>query len=246
MHHAKRIHAAYELLQTETLNTGTFEEVRTLLSGINAKLDGTLAAAGKAYKQIEHLQKGDVVELTLEAIPDATPEDKKRKKAILFFLKFWKDLESEVARIEKELGHTDTNTPAKILSHAKGPLGIITLIAAVVAVMKVSEVSITIKNIDCQPIAPPTGFALNIPGLKVPSETIPSGGQAEAKLPPLQATVDATSSRNVQLKMYGMTFNFALESSGIQLFFNDKLLNGRLTSINLGSQKTHTLKVVCE
>lgn len=245
--HRKRLHAALELLDKRELNRATFDQVRTLLSGLNNKLDHTLESASKAYKQIEQMQKSDVVELVLESIPDVTPEDKKRKKAILFFLKFWKDLKSEVARIEKELNVHEgkAHSAAKIVSRAKGPLGLITLAALVVAVMKVTEVSVVIKNINCGPITPPTGIALNIPGLKVPSEAIRTGGEGLAKLPPLSATVDATQANNVQLKIYGMTFNFSLASSGINLYFNDKLLNGSMTSINLGEQKSHTLTIRC-
>lgn len=234
----KRIRAAQAIVSSKEISRNQFRELRTLISGINPKLDKILAQADKAFT-------GDVIELTLEHLPEMTPEQKKKKKALLLFLKYWKDLQSEIDRVEKELRANQPNTTGRILSAAKGPLGLITAVAALVAVMKVSEVSVTIKNIDCRPIAPPTGIALNIPGLKVPNETIPRGGEAIAKLPGLSATVDATSPNNIQLKIYGMTFNFNLESSGIRLFFDDKLLNGSSTTINLGEQKTHTLTIRC-
>lgn len=55
---------------------------------------------------------------------------------LLLLLRSWKDLRSEVARVRSELGQkshqqNQANTWVKILSSAKGPVGVITLVAVV-------------------------------------------------------------------------------------------------------------------
>jgi hypothetical protein len=245
---AKRLAAAQEILAAERIDKATFESFRKLLSGIDPKLDTVLSAAGKAFKQADQLLKGDVLELMLENIPDVTPEDKKRKKAILFFLKFWNDLKSEVARVEKEMSDakaTHTSPVGKIASLAKGPLGVITLIAVAVVALKATEVSVRIQNVGCKPITPVTNMSVRIPGLTLPNETIAPGGEGVAKIPPLTARVDATDPNLVRLNMYGMTFDFSLESTDIRLIFDGKTLNGEVTTIRLGEMKEHVLSIQC-
>lgn len=243
----KRLQAAHAILQVKTIDRATFDSLKTLLSGVHPRIDKILGEAGKAFKHADQLQKGDVIELVLETIPEATPEDKKRKKAILLFLKWWNDLKSEVARVQKEFDKDpDTkhhsNSWGNILGAAKGPLGIITVVAAGVVLLQVSEVSVTIKNMGCDTIAPP---AIRIPGLKLPS-SIPTNGEAVAKVPPLTVTVDATRSNSINLTAYGIQRDFSLGSQRMQFVFDGKILNGTSTIINLASQKDHTLVVTCE
>jgi hypothetical protein len=245
---AKRLAAVQEILASERVDKATFESLRKLLQGIDPKLDAVLGAAGKAFKHADQLLKGDVLELMLGNILDVTPEDKKRKKAILFFLKFWNDLKSEVARVEKEMNNARTNHTnpiGSIVSLAKGPLGIITLIAAAVVALKVTEVSVRIQNVGCRPITPVTNMSVSIPGLMLPNETIAPGGEGVAKIPPLTARVDATDPRLVRLFMYGLTFDFSLESTDIRLIFDGKTLNGEVTTIRLGEMKEHVLSIQC-
>lgn len=248
----KRLQAAHTILQADTINRSTFDSLKTLLSGINPKIDKLLASTSKVFKHADQLRKGDIIELTLEAWPEVTPEDKKRKKAMLLFFKFWNDLKAEVSRVEKEFakshqsGQGSAGAWGNILGAAKGPLGIITLIAIGIVALRMTEVAIVIQNRGCQPIFPVTSVAVNIPGLKLPSEIIPDGGQAIAKMPPLSLAVDATSSSLVRLQMYGITYDFVLGSSGIRLVFDGKTLNGKTTSIDLASQKEHSLAILCE
>ncbi len=137
---SKRVQAAMDLLQKREVNRETVESLRTLLSGINPAVDKKLAAVSKACTQVDQLQKGETISLVAEALPDQTPEQKKRKKALLLLLKFWKDLKGEVSRVEAEFEKQDTQsqsaarTGGNILAVAKGPLGIITAIAVVIVV----------------------------------------------------------------------------------------------------------------
>ena len=101
--------------------------------------------------------KGDVIELAAEHLPEETAEQKKRKKALILFLRSWKNLKTEVGRVGKELDtqnespsqRQQTRSVARIISGAKGPLGVITIIAvvAVVASQFVSPKTATLKVI---------------------------------------------------------------------------------------------------
>lgn len=241
-----RLTAAHTILQADSIDRSAFDSLKALLSGINPKVDKALAAAGKGFKHLDQLQKGDIIELTLEAWPDVTPEDKKRKKAFLLFFKFWNDLKSEVTRVQKELdksqksGQGSVGAWGNILGAAKGPLGIITLVAAGVVMLKVTEVSVTIKNIGCDTLTPPS---MSVPGLKLPG-SIPTGGEAVAKIPPLSFTVDATNRNIARVTILGIGYNFPAGS--VRATFDGQELTGAKTDINLGSQKDHTLTIQCK
>ena len=250
----KRITAAQEILQKGTLDASTFTSLKTLLYDIHPRLNAALDAASKAGTKIGHLEKGQVIELATDALPEISPEDKKRKKAILLFLGFWKNLKSEVARVEKEIGKDfakkslmdKAGTLGGIFGAAKGPLGIITLIAVGVVALKLTEVSVVIKNVGCEPIEPATSVSVNIPGLMLPSQTIPAGGEAVAKLPPLRVRVDATGPSSVRLTVYGVKYDFSWKDRSMRLLFDGSALNGSSTDIDLGTNKQHTLIISCE
>ncbi|MBI4080178.1 MAG: hypothetical protein HY430_00215 [Candidatus Levybacteria bacterium] len=179
-----RIRAAYALLTEETTTREKFESVRTLIKGIHPKIDRALDDTSQTLSDYEKLHKGEIVELMVEKLPDNTEEQKKRKKALLVLIKNWKQLQSEVERVKGELekaeerqGRVETASNAgapasdaavagsKILAGAKGPLGILTIVAIIIVsvfmftnkkteqsqpVNKVSESSIqqTIKVIE--------------------------------------------------------------------------------------------------
>lgn len=136
----KRIEAAHTLLTQPTTTRQKFESVRTLLSGINPTIDQWLTVCSQTLSEFENLQKGQVVELTVEHLPEQTEEDKKRKKALLLFIKNWKQLKGEVERLKSELTETQQDTSVeratrigKIITTAKGPFGLMTLVALLVA-----------------------------------------------------------------------------------------------------------------
>lgn len=139
----QKMHAAYTLLSEPTTSREKFEHVRTLISGINPKVDDAISRCSSALSDYEKLQKGEVIDLTIEHLPEDTEENKKRKKALLAFLRAWKDLHSEIERIQKEFERSNNNardssssgqidTFGRILLHAKGPFGIITFLALIV------------------------------------------------------------------------------------------------------------------
>lgn len=253
-----RIRAADKLLQDETTTLGQIESVKTLLRGLNPKVDTLLTSCLKALSnldKLEKLQKGDVIALSAEVLPETTEKEKKRKKALLLFLTQWKQLKGEVARIEKELGSTQSEGPktasqkamgiGRIIGYAKGPLGLVTLIAAGLVLLNATSVKIHITNDGCSPVTPVTSVPIRIPGLSLPNETIADGGTETAVIPRLTVTVDGTDRQNIHLSGYGLNFQFNLSGEGIDLVFDGASLLGARRTINLGDQPEHQLIIRC-
>ena len=254
-----RLRAADKLLRAEGTTLGQIESVKTLLKGLNPKLDTLLTSCSKALSNVEKLEKlqqGDIITLSAEVLPETTEKEKKRKKALLLFLTQWKQLKTEVARIERELGNTqsgESKTPAqktmgigRILRYAKGPLGLVTLAAAGLVLLNATSVKIHITNDGCDPVTPVTSVPIRIPGLSLPNETIPDGGTATAVIPRLTVTVDGTDRQNIRLSGYGLNFQFNLSGEGIDLIFDGSSLLGAYRTIDLGDQPEHQLTVRCQ
>lgn len=138
---AKKVRAAYSLLNQKTTSRKKFEAIRKLVKGINPKIDKELRATSFALKRIEKFKRGKVIELATEALPENTKEEKKRKIAIILFWRYYKQLKREVGRVRKELGlkkkqklSTEDRLlgAGKLVAFAKGPWGLITLVAALI------------------------------------------------------------------------------------------------------------------
>ncbi len=128
----EKMMAVYELLQGKTISVSTFEHIRTLLKGLHPKIDEKLEIVSLAFDKLQKIQNADVITLTVEGLPEDTDEKKKRKKALLFFISSLKDLKSEIIRVNTEFTQTNEPNLARILRFAKGPFGIMTIIALVV------------------------------------------------------------------------------------------------------------------
>jgi hypothetical protein len=137
----EKIMSAYQLLQGATISVDTFEHIHTILKGLHPKLDEKLEICSKALDKLQKLQAGDIITLSAEGLPEDTEEKRKRKKALLFFIHSLKDLNSEIKRIDTEFSqaqkrsnssYNQLTTWGRIISHAKGPLGIVTLVALVI------------------------------------------------------------------------------------------------------------------
>lgn len=94
--------------------------------------------ASRALANLRRIHEGQVIELSAENLPIQTEEQKKRKKALILFIKTFKDLKSEVKRVKAELESVQTSGDqissfAKIARFAKGPFGIITIFAVLIA-----------------------------------------------------------------------------------------------------------------
>lgn len=135
----ERCEAAYKLLTEEITTREKFESVRTLIKGINPQVDKLLEESSKKFADYEKLHKGQIVELSAEKLPEETEDEKRRKKLLLLFIRSWKQLKSEVHRMQVEIEQMNqessvdkVKTGGRIVRAAKGPLGIITIAAILI------------------------------------------------------------------------------------------------------------------
>src|SRR3990167_10911060 len=71
----ERFLAAHKLFLDETTTLEKFESARTLIQGINPKVDKALDACSKAIQKIENLRKSEVIELAAWNLPERTEEE---------------------------------------------------------------------------------------------------------------------------------------------------------------------------
>lgn len=247
----KRFLAVGDLLDQHTTSRKKFESVRTLLTGINPSLDTLLTSCSKSLDHLTKLESGDIISLTAENIPETTEKEKKRKKALLLFLNYWKQLKGEVARIQNELeaSHHQTLTEksssfGRIVSLAKGPLGLVTIVAVGIVVLNSLSAKITVRNTGCDPIVSPVNLPIPLPGLKLPEKPIGNGEQAVVTLLPVSFTVDGSVSGVLTFEIAGLKIPYNLPGIRSDLNFNGNSLIGRRTDIHL-SGASNTLIISC-
>lgn len=73
----KRFEAAYKLVNRETILIEQFKALKDLIAGLNPKVDRALDSCSKALATVEKLQRGKIVELSAENLPEKTEEEKK-------------------------------------------------------------------------------------------------------------------------------------------------------------------------
>lgn len=248
----KRLHAAEALFSASSTSRSKFDSIRTLISGINPHLDKKLGEVSKVISHIEKLGSGDAIGLGLEGIPAHTEKDKQRKKLLLLLIRLWTDLKAEVKRVEAELSQTQSSSPtlhssplAKIAAFAKGPLGIVTLVAVAIVVVNSQAATITIKNNGCDTIDPRVSLPFPIAGIKLPSEPIANRGEGTASLPPLTLEVDGASIGSIKLTILGVSMKFDIPTSGMSVRFDERELLGNRTKLTLPRTSTHTLIIQC-
>lgn len=255
----EKIRAGLDLLMEETTTIAKFEKVRTLISGINPKIDKALSEVSSAIKNLKKIENIEVIDLSLEALPENTEKEKKRKKLLLLLLSSWKNLRSEVERVQNLYekagsdGGITTSEHASILGKtfgfAKGPLGFVTIaavvIVGVISLLNAISVTIIIRNQGCSPIQPIVRLPFPIPGIELPHETIPDGGQGVARVPPLTVNVDGTQNNVVILSAFSFSMQYQLRSGATDVIFNGQSLLGKTTSIKLSEKKQHEAILVC-
>src|SRR5260221_7276345 len=134
----EKLNAAYELLQGPILSYGTFHHIHTLVKGLHPEVDKKLEIASKAFIVLQKLQEGDVITLSTEHLPETTESQKKRKKALLFFITHIKDLQNEIKRVSAEMSQPSNSASdtawhvGRIIKYAKGPVGLITIAALII------------------------------------------------------------------------------------------------------------------
>lgn len=135
----RRIKAAGKLLSGPTTTIEKFNIVKDLVSGLDPRIDKIINRIDGSLINFNYLAEGDVINLSASLLPEGTDEEKKRKKWLIFFIRNWRLLAKETARIGKELesrsrstSNKNTLKAVKIVSTAKGPFGLVTLAALVI------------------------------------------------------------------------------------------------------------------
>lgn len=131
--HPKRLSAALKILDVNTASLEKIESLGTLLKDFDPKLNQIISRSKKIISDIKKIQSGDLIELGIENLPARDEKEKKRKKLILLLLKNWRELKSEVKRLDKELSNQlEVSNYGRIIKFAKGPFGLVTLAALVI------------------------------------------------------------------------------------------------------------------
>lgn len=110
-----KILAAEKILHEDAATKDKFESLQKLLRGANPQVDKALDAVSDAWDKLERFQDGDHVHLTAEHMPEKNEKQKKRKKALLLFIRRWKNLKKEVKRFQGavESGQEDMSNEAR-------------------------------------------------------------------------------------------------------------------------------------
>jgi hypothetical protein len=253
----EKVTAALELLVEETTTFDKINKVCTLLKGIHPNVDKHIKTATQIVDKLSKIQDGDVISLTLEKLPENDKKAKERKKLLLLFLKNWKGLESEVKRIsdlqKQDQGNANSAQNAvkmgKVLGAMKGPLGLLTIAAAgivgISSLLNSKSVAITVKNAGCEPFTPGFQTAIKLPGLKLPNQAIPSGGNGVVTLPGIDLIVDESQMGTINLKAIGFSQSFSMPSDIQDVIYDGVSLRGKETTIKLGGSKTHEVVIRC-
>jgi len=249
-----RLEAAHALFVGDTTSREKISSARKLIRGIHPRLDERLKAADDAFSQYEKLDNGEYIELSAEHLPEDTEDQKKRKKALLLFIRFWKDLQGEISRVEAELYAAEINNGTvdktsflkKVFGAAKGPVGIVTIVAVGAAiVLQATSVHMTIKNNGCGTMTP-ASLPIPLPGLSLPKESIVSGGSAVARLPAVTVTVDGTQSGFLYLSALKLDLSFQIPPDIKDVTLNGQSLLKKTTEIALANQKNHEIVFSCK
>ena len=250
----KRLIAAHTLLLEPSTTHEKFISVRTLLEGINPKIDEALAGCDKLFSTFGKIESGDIVGLSADHLPENTEEQKRRKKYLLLFLANWNHLKKEVERVQAELAAAkETSAPQEKASHwsrifrlAKGPFGLVTAIAVVAVVAaQATAVTIVVENKGCSTLYPSSSFPVSLPGLKLPKEPIKSGDSAEVVIPGFIVNVDGSARGTLNLKVLTFSLAFQLPGNIRDVTLNGTSLLGKQTQVHLSERDQHVLVLSC-
>lgn len=250
----EKVKKALELLCEDTTTIGKIEKVLAMVPGINPKIDKLVSDSHDLIEKINKISEGAVLELSADKLPEKTKKQKKRKKLILLLLTNWKSLGGEIGRINSLVSATGTTAStgvktAKILATMKGPLGVVTIGAAVIVagsmLMNKMAVEVKVTTNGCRPIGPISEKGVNLPGLKLPKTAIMSGQEALIVIPPLKMTVNLNRI-NSSVSAVGFKKDFSLPSDFSEINYDGQNLMGKTTEIDLSKSKTHQVKIDCK
>ncbi|MDO8435116.1 MAG: hypothetical protein Q7S89_00315, partial [bacterium] len=143
-------------------------------------------------------------------------------------------------------GAEKTGHWGKIFNLAKGPFGIITALAvAGVVAMQWAAVQISIQNQGCGTMKVSGSVPISIPGLRLPTEDIQSGGSALVELPGFTVNVDGTMPGVLSLSVLTYALTFQLPNNIEDVTMNGTSLLGKKSDVKLSEQDKHTLALKC-
>lgn len=249
----KRLQAAQILLLEPSTTREKFSAMCRMMSGIDSRIDAHLFALERHLSMWDKVSSGDVIGLSAEHLPENTEEEKKRKKWLLLFINGWRQLQSEVTRVQAELSSAHSSPTGdkashfgKILHFAKGPFGIITFLAfSAVVAAQATAVTITIQNKGCGTMRPSSSFPISLPGLKLPAEPIAPGGSADVVIPGFTVNVDGSQKEAVVLSILNYTLSFQLPNNVKDVTLNGASLLGKKTTVKLSEKNQHILSLIC-
>ncbi len=249
-----QLEAAHTLLGGDTTTLEKIEKLKVLLTGISPALDTKLDAVFKTYSNLKSSLQGDLIHLSVQGLPEVTTEEKKRKKALIVFITSWKTLKSEVSRVQgyysnSESGGVSIGSVAKTGLFAKGPFGLITLVAVVIVgiglLLCSSTTTIEIQNLGCSPLSVPAELPFKIPGISLPTQPIVSGTPGFITIPKLTVSVRSTSS-SISATVLGQTGSYSLPARVTSVRFDDQSLLNQNTTLRLGDSSNHHLTIECK
>ncbi len=117
------------------------------------------------------------------------------------------------------------------------------VVSAGLIYLKQSAVTVTVANRGCDDLVVTGSVPVKLPGVTVP-DRIPSGRSATFTVPPLIATVDATSDAVINISILGTRFSFTMDP-GVTVSFDGIPLRGKTTQIQLGEKPVHDVVIAC-
>lgn len=183
----EKILALERILSAESTTLDKVESVAALLKGYHPQVDEKLSQVSKHLTTLRNLQEGNVVEISAERLPEGTEKEKRRKRLVLLFLKSLRELKAEVERVGGEIDarekgeQTGTESFGKIVALAKGPFGIISIVAIIVV-----GVLVFVKGSASRNQTPPVQSSVNITSTPSPVATPTPTPLASPKQSPVQ------------------------------------------------------------
>lgn len=241
----ERLQAAQAIFANTSLTPEKFKDLGKLLKGVNPRVDRILSRVANEWDKLQKFEKGEVVDLVASELPEHTEEQKRRKKAFLFFLSAWKDLQKEVVRVRGELAQNNAQGWGKVLAGAKGPLGLITALAVAWVLLEATSVEITVSNRGCNTMYPTSYASIPLPGISLPKDPIADGETGIVRMPPLTLAVDGTSPGLILLSAFKFNYTFEMPPD-VTVTYDGDVLNDTSTTLRLSSSKHHDLVVSCQ
>lgn len=248
-----KIHATLDIICQDGSTLEKVEKSLILLRGLSPKTDELLIKSQKIISQINKISGGEVVTLSVENLPTKTVKQKKRRRLLLLLLANFKDLKSEVTRINAiaatSSAKAGTVKTAKLLATLKGKLGLITIAAAaIVVITKIIDTNtakITVQNLGCRPLGPYSSHDINLPGLKIPDIAITDGQSAVVQIPFVNLFRLKLDYSQSQISILNWQKNFSLPADIKSITLDGRQLIGTDSKLDFSSSTTPQVVISC-